>query len=201
MTNTTLTDKKYMCLEVGKPYPFPVPDGKEGITFDITGSGKADMYIFYPNQSDGERQSIEAGPTRYALYEYNAVNGITIALLIIKYPAPIGYICMPFHSKLSNPGSIQGYLQKTEDGHYKNIMHITALDKQIVVNCRMIGLDTKLIEQLHRIIRKQLNQDFNIQSYDIALEESYRYSLKELFERTKSYPILKKIHMDAGIFL
>jgi len=201
MSDTTLIVES-VCIGLGKPYSLSVLE-IEGAYFEINASGGADMLLCYPDIRENELQSIKAGPNRYALYEYNASNGITLALWMLKFYAPIGYIDAPFHAGLYSDDRIHKYLQRNEDGRCKNMVFITSLDTQIqiVVNCSMITVDLRLIERFQSIIKKQISQNVSRQSYNAAIDEMYRYSTKELFERTNSYPISQKIHMDAGIFL
>jgi len=162
-------------LEVGKPYQEGVTRYQEGIKFDFTNSG-AYLYIMFNSPTKKEIENIRNGNVEFAVYPADEV-----LFMLFKFGS-LQWMDAPYSVHLSK----DLVLQDIEEGQ-GYALHITLInaDNGIVEVLRLIGLSTKFSQQLKKLIEKQKDMPFDINSYNLKINYIYRnYSADDIAKRT-----------------
>jgi hypothetical protein len=165
----------FTVYSVGKPFPGAVPP-KEGPLLEMAVDGSLTLLLQFPQPTIAETKALEIGFERYSYYE--AAGEVTLASWVFQFPAPVGYLDIPFHVGLYKDDRGRNCL-----GNEWNSLDTYVLDGRILRQIRMSGLQWEAVDLFKNTIRRQMAEKVSITSYNDAVNRLYRMSQKEIFRR------------------
>jgi len=168
-------------LEVGKPFPGPVPMA-EGVHMELW-DNSLNVLIQKPGLGRDELRAFKKGLKRYAYLESN--TPAPIAYWIFDFADPHGPVGCNFNVRVVILEYLRTYLD-TSDG-IKNVVCFYLLDGQILKAMRLVGLDPEAVNLFHETINKQLETNYSQTDYDRYLAALGDYTVQELFQKGKAF--------------
>jgi len=164
-------------LEVGKPFPFPVPNN-EGAVMGLWEVGPVVLI-----QKFGVRaEDTAAFKKGFEFYSYlESRTPLPIAMWIFEFPEPIGLIDTAFNVKIAHGEWLTSYLD-TKVGGMMNALYFFLLDGKILRGTKIAGLDPEAVTLFHGTIRKQLQIEYTQEEFNKTLVNLFKVSSRELFE-------------------
>jgi hypothetical protein len=135
------------------------------------------LLIQFEKPSAQEKAALKGGFKRYAYYEHNA-GDVPLACWVFQYPAPVRFIDAPFHAGLYQDGRIEKLLAGAA-----NALTVYVLDGPKLAAMRYCGLQPATMQLFRATIVKQLSRPITRAHYDAAIEDLYRMSSAEIFQR------------------
>ncbi|MBW1797668.1 MAG: hypothetical protein JRJ21_04530 [Deltaproteobacteria bacterium] len=164
-------------LEVGRPFPFPVPNNECA----VMGLWEVGPVVLI--QKFGVKAEDEAAfKNGFKFYSYlETRTPIPIAMWSFEFPEPIGLIDTAFNVKIAHGEWLVSYLN-TKVGGVMNAFFLFLLDGKILRGTKIVGLDTEAVTLFHGTIRKQLQLTYNQEEFNQTLVKLFQVSPRELFE-------------------
>jgi hypothetical protein len=166
-------------ISVGSPYPGIVLK-EDGSALELGPDGNLILMIQFNNIRPNELSALQEGFSRYSFYQ--ARHCPTLAAWVFKFPAPVGYLEVPFHAGLYRDGRGQKFLD-----NWGNALNIYVLDGEIVKLIRLSGLQHHAATTFRETVTLQITEPVTGPSYNAAVDWLYRMSAKEIFQAGKQF--------------
>ena len=161
-------------IEVGKPFPGPVPMTQGG-TLDLWSDGGMTLMIQFPGCTAKERKAFKDG---FCDYWFLEAAGIPVAYWIFGFGRPMPAIECNFDARLCNQGFVARFLDTSEG--VKNALMLYLLDGQILQGIKMFGLRPESVAAFQDTVRKQLATAYSNEDYTRQLRGLEQFSVDEL---------------------
>ena len=178
-------------LEVGRPFPFPVPNN-EGVVMGLWEVGPVLLIQKFGVKSEDDA----AFRNGFKFYSYlESRTPIPIAMWIFEFPEPIGLIDTAFNVKIAHGEWLASYLN-SKVGGVMNALYLFLLDGKILRGSKIVSLDPEAVTLFHGTIRKQLQLAYTQEEFKQTLVKLFQVSPRELFEtgRIFCFEAGEKIH-------
>lgn len=172
-------------LQIGEDFPGPVPDtgNNSGGVFEIDADGTMHLYAQMPNVDAAEMAALQEGFSGYSIYV--DPDPPHVAVLIWRFPAPVGFMETPFHAGAYTDDRLTRFQEQSPEEN--NALTMIGLDRKKVILLRVSGLMYGFVAQLHEAITRQLEYPVTTAQYRAALERVYRFTSKEIYERGERF--------------
>ena len=169
-------------LEVGRPFPFPVPNN-EGAVMGLWEVGPVVLIQKFGVRAEDET----AFKKGFEFYSYlESRTPLPIAMWVFEFPEPIGLIDTAFNVKIAHGEWLASYLN-TKVGGVMNAFYIFLLDGKILRGTKIVGLNPEAVTLFHGTIRKQLQLTYTQEEFNQTLVKLFQVSSRELFETGKIF--------------
>jgi hypothetical protein len=169
----------FTCIAVGRPFPGPVPQ-QDGVTLEMGPEGDLVLLIQMRKIRVGELAAIEAGFDRYSFFQTSQVP--TLAVLVFKFPSPVGYLETFHHTGLYHDDRVSKFLKSNG-----NALLIYVLDGDIVKLIRRSGLQPEAMSAFREAVVRQKTETVTPMIYASAVNRLQRMSPKEIFHAGKQF--------------
>jgi hypothetical protein len=170
-------------LEVGRPFPFPVPNN-EGAVMGLWEVGPVVLIQKFGVRAEDET----AFKKGFEFYSYlESRTPLPIAMWIFEFPEPVGLIDTAFNVKIAHGEWLASYLN-TNVGGVMNALYLFLLDGKILRGTKIVGLDPEAVTLFHGTIRKQLQLAYTREEFNKTLATLFQVSPRELFEKGRIFP-------------
>ena len=172
-----MEDEQMTTLELGRPFPFPVPNN-EGAVMGLWEVGPVVLIQKFGVRAEDET----AFKNGFKFYSYlESSTPIPIAMWIFDFLEPIGLIDTAFNVKIAHGEWLTSYLD-TKVGGVMNALYLFLLDGKILRGTKIVGLDLEAITLFHGTIRKQLQLAYTQEEFNQTLVKIFQANPRELFE-------------------
>ena len=177
-----MEDIQMTSLEVGRPFPFPVPNN-EGAVMGLWEIGPVVLI-----QKFGVRAEDEAAFKKgFEFYSYlESRTSLPVATWIFEFPEPLGLIDTAFNVKIAHGKWLTSYLD-TKVGGVMNALYLFLLEEKILRGTKIVGLDTEAVNLFQGTVRKQLQMNYTQEEFNKTLVTLFQVSRRELFEMGKIF--------------
>jgi hypothetical protein len=173
-------EEKMHVLAIGQPFDPSITQWSEGCHYNYDGSGHW-LHYLYHEPSTVEVTSIQSGEAQFGLY----VHGPLIFLLHQFGNMPWNDAAYSWWRVSEEPRQLPEV-----DGGYHALLKVVMVDTAtgLVAALRALTFSAEFTEELHRAIRHQAEQSWNLGDYDSAVREIYsKFSTNDLVDRAQAF--------------
>ena len=169
-----------VCISVGSPFPGDFPS-KDGSVLELGPEGDLYLMIQCHDVSASELSAFQTGFNHYAYFQ-TCRSGPTIAALVFKFPAPIGYWDVVHHAGLYHDDRASKFLKASV-----NRLMVYLLDGETVRSIISTELQQGAAAAFRETVARQIMEPVTQASYNTAVDTLFRMSPEEIFRAGKRF--------------
>lgn len=169
-----------VCISVGSPFPgdFPAIDGG---ALELGPEGDLYLIIQCHGVNTSELSAFQEGFNHYAYFQ-TCRSGPTLAALVFKYPAPIGYTDVVHHAGLYHDDRASKFLKASVSR-----LMVYVLDGETVRSIMSTELQKDAAAAFRETVSRQITEPVTQASYNTAVDALFRMSPKEIFRAGRQF--------------